>query len=319
MITLVIGGAGYLGSQLVRRLLAGGYTVRVLDNCMYGADSLAGIDLDLIYGDAADPNTVEQALTGVDTVYAAAGLIGDRVCDIAPARALSANFESIKVLVDLMAGSQARLVFLSSGSVYGQQLRPAADEEAEPDPVTLYAKSRLMADRYVLDYATNSVSTVLRLGCLFGWSARMRFDLTVNAMTASAVRTGKIRVTDDQTLEPHIHIEDVVDAALFSAALSPDTAHRRVFNVGNPSLCLSDLETAKIVQSRIPCDIELSPGTGSEECYSISFDRLISLGFSPSRTIEQGVDEIAENMELIPDHSQARYSNLKAARPLIED
>src|SRR5574337_1447058 len=109
-IVLVTGGAGYIGSHLVRKLLQRGYHVRVLDKFLYGEHGIAELrgdpNLELRYGDICNIRDVVHAVSGVRAVVALAALVGDAACDLDPREALMTNFESTRVLLEACQGAE---------------------------------------------------------------------------------------------------------------------------------------------------------------------------------------------------------------------
>ena len=212
---LVVGGAGYIGSILTRRLLGDGHRVRVLDALLYGGDAVAPLlanpDFELRLGDTRDPAAVDSALDGIDVVVHLGGLVGDPACGLDAVVTREINGEGTLRLASAAAERGIRrFVYPSSCSVYGAS-DDVVDEESEPKPVSLYAELKMEAERALLAMdRTNFEPVILRLATVFGLS-RPRFDLVVNLLSAQAAMEGSIVVQGGRQWRPFVHVSDVAD------------------------------------------------------------------------------------------------------------
>ncbi|NTV25383.1 MAG: SDR family oxidoreductase, partial [Chlorobiaceae bacterium] len=189
---LVSGGAGYIGSVLVRLLLEKGYRVRVLDNLMFGGvpiiDLLNDEDFEFMKGDVRNPDDVRRAMQGMDHVVHLAAIVGDPACAKQPDLAREVNLDGSRRMYD-MANELGlkRFVFASTCSNYGKMSDPESyvDEESVLAPVSLYAETKVAVEQYLLSQPkTNPCKpTSLRFSTVYGLSPRPRFDLTVNEFT----------------------------------------------------------------------------------------------------------------------------------------
>src|SRR5437868_1598353 len=181
---LVTGGAGYIGSHLVRLLLARGYRVRILDRFDYGRAGIDGLydpRLEVLQGDICDSRSLLQAMRGVQGVTALAAIVGDPACNLDPEETINRNYMATKLLVEACnLYDVQRLVFASSCSVYGASDQGMLTERSWLNPVSLYARTRVLSENFILDRAGSLEPVVLRLSTVFGLSPRMRFDLVVN-------------------------------------------------------------------------------------------------------------------------------------------
>ena len=216
-VTLVTGGAGYVGSVLVADLLDRGRRVRVLDSLAVGDGSsllpLWGRDgFEFVKGDVRDPAARATALQGVVEVVHLAAIVGDPACARDPEAATAVNLEASRALVDeaLDAGA-SRFVFASTCSNYGKLEDPSAyaTEDWELRPVSLYAETKVAAELDILARSSERASTTcLRFATVYGPSPRMRFSLTVNEFARDAVRTGELVVYGEQFWRPYVHVRD---------------------------------------------------------------------------------------------------------------
>ncbi|HYC01377.1 MAG TPA: SDR family oxidoreductase [Candidatus Limnocylindrales bacterium] len=320
-LVLVTGGCGYVGSHLVRMLLERGYRVRVLDNFLYGNAGLKGVgnhpDLDIQYGDICNIRDMMRAAKGARAVIALAALVGDGACDLDHDETISINIESTKLLCHVVKHRPdlERVVFASSCSVYGATEGLILNEGSRLNPVSFYARSRIVSEQILQRELEGRGVVILRLGTVFGTSARPRFDLMINTMTCKAVSEGAITVMGAEAWRPHVHVRDVAEAFLIAAETCDEHATGEIFNVGSNDNNFTIARTAEIVAARIPgTRIENVHRVDDLRSYRVSFDKIRHvLGFVPSRSIEQGVDEIKALLEKSPhmNWTDARYSNLK--------
>lgn len=319
-LVLVTGGAGYVGSHLVRMLLGRGYRVRVLDAFLYGDKGLQGVyavpGLEVEQGDICNIRDVIRTVKGARAVIALAALVGDGACDLSEDETLAINIESTKILAEVIkANSEVeRLVFASSCSVYGAADDLLINEGSCLNPVSFYARSRIMSEG-ILSHTLEDRSVVtLRLGTVFGPSTRMRLDLMVNTMTARAVAEGKITVRGGSAWRPHVHVEDVARAFMTAAETSGDHVAGEVFNVGSNENNYTIADTAKIVAGLIPgTEIECSESVEDPRSYRVSFDKIRHvLGFQPRFGVEDGVRQVSGLLrDGSVDPADLRYYNLQ--------
>jgi nucleoside-diphosphate-sugar epimerase len=314
---LVTGGAGYVGSHLTRKLLARGHRVRVLDNFVYGNHGLGEVsedpNLELMSGDVCAERDLVRAVKGARAVVALAAIVGDAACDLDPERTMAINFESTRrTLAASRDAGVERLVFASSCSVYGANGSEFLHEDSHLNPVSLYARTRIMSEQILLDQSDVEV-VILRLATVCGVSPRMRFDLMVNTMTACATAQGAIRVTGAKQWRPHVHVQDAAQA--FLLAVEAPIGNEKVFNVGSDDQNFTVGDIAERVAQRIPAThIDYAPNGHDLRSYRVAFDRIRSvLGFEPDRTVDDAINEVGELMSsgIVGDFRHDQFHNAK--------
>lgn len=317
-LVLVTGGAGYIGSHLSRMLLGRGYRVRVLDNLTYGTEGLEEFtghpSFELVTGDVCDQASVDRAVKGATAVIALAAIVGDVACDLDPERTIAINYGATRrMLHACQKAAVRRLVFASSCSVYGANGSDLLREDGFLNPVSLYARTRLLSENFLLRNCGSVEVAILRLSTVSGVSRRMRFDLMVNTMTACAIRQGLIRVAGGNQWRPHVHVQDA--AAAFALAMEAPNAYGRIFNVGSEAQNFTIAEVAQKIAARVPSVRVDHVVNGSDRrSYRVSFDRIRDrLGFEPRFTVDQTIEEVATLLETgaVADFTDERYHNAK--------
>ncbi len=321
---LVTGGAGYIGSHCVRILLAKGFTVRVLDNLIFGDESLTPLmgngagNLELVQGDIRHVEDVVAATKGCQGVIHLAGIVGDPACELDPEATHTINYEATKILVEVAKYANVRrFVFASTCSVYGAAEDYILNEGSVVNPVSLYAETNLRSEHIILRgfEGTTTVPTVVRFATVFGTSARMRFDLVVNIMTAKAHYDGKVRVFGGDQWRPNVHVHDAARGLVACLEGPEDRVRGEVFNIGSNDQNYKIRELGEIVARTLPgTQIEIMKDSPDKRSYHVSFDKArYVLGYEVHHTVAQGVLEIADLLKegKVPNYLDDRYYNVK--------
>jgi len=306
-IVLVTGGAGYIGSRLVPKLLASGYRVRVLDAGYFTSDLhawLAHSHLEFIKGDIRDRSTVERALLGVDTVVHLAAVANDPSFGCAPQLSRSINFDCLPHLMDSAKRSGCRrFIYASSASVYGINDKPSVDESQPCVPITDYNRYKAEGEEILFGLADPSFETVaVRAATVCGWSPRQRLDLTVNILTASALTRGEISVFGGGQYRPNIHINDLT--RLYAMLVQRGSLGRlcgRAVNAGCDNRTVTEIaiEVKEVVDRYFGISIPIKT-VSSDDVRSYRLDSALvqrELGFEFAYTIRDAVLEICEQFQ----------------------
>lgn len=306
---LVTGGAGYVGSALVPRLLEAGYKVTVLDLYLYGEDLFAGLrgapGLTEVKGDLRDPVAVARALAGCDAVIHLACISNDPSFELNPDLGRSINYDAFRPLVQAAkAAGVRRFVYASSSSVYGIKEAPNVTEDLPLEPLTDYSRFKAMCET-VLDEerAPGFVTLTVRPATVCGYAPRLRLDLSVNILTNHAVNNRRITVFGGDQLRPNIHINDMVAFYLKSLDWPDELIDGDVFNIGYENQSIRQI--AEIVRSVVGPEIEITTTpTDDNRSYHISSEKArLKLGYTATHTIADASRSLVDAFEhgLIPD------------------
>ena len=323
---LVTGGAGFIGSHLTRMLLDRGYSVRMLDRFDYGRAGIEGLAhprLEVLAGDVCSSRDVGRALRDVHGVIALAAIVGDPACNLDPEETINLNYTATKILIEACNFHRVRrLVFASSCSVYGASGGGALTEQSRLNPVSLYARTRVLSESILFDRAGDVEPVVLRLSTVFGLSPRMRFDLVVNTLAVRAVVDGGITITGGNQWRPNVHCRDAARAFIAALEAPAERVAGEVFNGGGDALNHTIADLGDLV-AEIVGDVQVArarDGTDLRD-YRVSFAKIRRvLGFEPEWTVAAGIREVAAAVRAEPalrNYQNSAYHNVQALRQTL--
>jgi nucleoside-diphosphate-sugar epimerase len=317
---MVTGGAGYVGSALVPKLLAEGHKVTVLDLYLYGDDVLAEFSnhprLRQIKGDLRDSTVVANALTGCDCVIHLACISNDPSYDLDPNLGKSINYDAFRPLVHAAKKvGVRRFIYASSSSVYGIKDDPEVHEDLPLEPLTDYSKFKALCEKELYEErAPGFTVCAIRPSTVCGYAPRQRLDVVVNIFANQAYHNGKIRVMGGSQKRPNIHINDMVNVYLHLLQQPDEKINGRIWNVGDTNYPI--LELAEITRSVVGphVEIEVIP-TDDPRSYHVSGKRIRQdIGFELKHTIEEAVRDLVAAFRAgkLPNSlNDPRYFNIK--------
>ena len=326
---LVIGGAGYLGSVLIRKLLDKNYKVKVLDNLTYGDSSIKGLyghkNFEFLEGDIRNIHKVMESIKGVDAVIHLASIVGDPAGSINPQVTLESNYFATKILVDICKYNQInRFIFASSCSVYGS-IGPegAIDESSELNPVSLYAETKVKSEQAILNAVDMNFSpTIFRMATLYGVSPRMRFDLVINVLTAKALDEKEITIFGGDQWRPFVDVEDASEAYIKCLETPIEKVRGEIFNIGGDENNYKIIEIGKKIKQIVPeADLKVDENLRDKRNYRVSFKKAQNLlEFIPKKSVEDGIKEIigAINNKIISNYKDEKYSNYEFLNKVLD-
>ena len=300
---LVTGGAGYLGSHVVKQLLENDYKVRVLDDLSFGQNGIKKIknnpNFQLLKGDIRDLQSVFKSMEGVDSVIHLAGIVGDPASKIDPIMSTEINYLSTKLIVDATNYFNIKqFIFASTCSVYGASNNELLNEKSKVNPVSIYAETKLKSEKIILDsYNKNFNPIIFRTGTLFGYSDRMRFDLVINFLTGQATTNKKITIEGGDQWRPFIHVHDAARAYLAALEKTPSKSNN-ILNLGGDDLNFQLKDIGNMVHKSIDnVKINFTKNIDRRN-YRVSFAKIGKiLKFEPEKTVDDGVREISSALK----------------------
>ena len=327
---LVTGGAGYLGSVLTPRLLNAGHAVRLIDRLLFGRAPIEPLlsqsNLTFLQGDITNLEAYPGLFDGIDAVIHLAALSNDPSCDLRPGLTESVNYRATLDLAERARRAGVRRFLLASScSVYGAGVGTVT-EDSPLRPVSLYAESKVKAERGLLDLAGDGFSvTCLRQATLYGLSPRMRFDLAINLMVMHALTKGEIFVLGGgKQWRPFLHLIDAARAFEMCLTMPKEAVDGQIFNVGSEEQNYQIDDLARLVQEELGAsevDVEVVPDDADKRSYRVSFAKIAQvLGFKPTRWPQDGIREIAQAIRRgdLGDCSDPRWYNIKTIKAWYE-
>lgn len=320
---LVTGGAGYIGSVLVRQLLTKGYSVRVLDSLKFGGDALYDVsqhpNFEFIKGDIRQREIVAKALVDVQAVAHLAAIVGDPACKKFADEANEVNGSgSLEFFKACEEAKIERFVFASTCSNYGKMADPNAYvvEESELNPVSLYAELKVAFESFIMNDRRDSkmCATALRFSTVYGFSPRIRFDLTVNEFTRNVALTGEQEIWGPEFNRPYCHVDDLARAVVLVLETPTEKVKAQVFNVGDTSENYTKRELMEEIAKIIPnTKADYVDSAEDPRDYRVNCEKIKNqLGFSITKTVPNGIREIYKLIQngLIADPYSSKFRNV---------
>ena len=307
---LVTGGAGYLGSTMVPELLGAGHKVTVLDNFMFGQNSLAHAchhpDFRVVRGDIRVEATVRPLMKNADIIIPLAALVGAPLCSRDPVGATTTNHDAIMMMLKLLSKDQIVLM-PTTNSAYGTgDENNFCTEESPLRPISQYAIEKVGIEKELMQHP-NFIS--FRLATVFGMSPRMRIDLLVNDFTYRAVYDRFVVLFESQFKRNYIHVRDVMRVFLH-AIKNYDKMKGQIYNVGLSDANVSKKELCQAIQKHLPEFIFLEAPVGKDpdqRNYIVSNAKIEATGFKQMYSLDFGIQELIKGYTMIRN---ARYGNV---------
>lgn len=319
---LVTGGAGYIGSILVRLLLESGYAVKVVDNLRFGGEPIIDYlnypQFEFVKGDVRDESLMRDTLKDVNYVTHLAAVVGDPACKQEPELAKETNEQSSKAIYRIANElGVEKFVFASTCSNYGKMDEGGAyvDENSKLAPVSLYAETKVETEKYLLGQpATNTCKpTCLRFSTVYGLSQRLRFDLTVNEFTKELALGRELVVFGEQFWRPYCHVIDLARSVLYVFDTEEEKVASEVFNVGDTSENYQKQMIINEILKQIPeGKVKYVHKEEDPRDYRVNFDKIKNqLGFKISKKVPEGITQIKTVVEqkFIADPDDQKFRN----------
>lgn len=321
---LVTGGAGYIGSVLVRILLENNYHVTVLDTLSFGGESIVELlnnpNFVFVKGDIRDESLLNKVMNGMDFVAHLAAIVGDPACAKEPELTKSINLDGAKLVYNVAnKHGVERFVFASTCSNYGkmEDSDGFVTETSPLAPVSLYAETKVEFEKFLLskrEEGSQCEPTCLRFSTVYGLSPRLRFDLTVNEFTKELALGRELVIFGEQFWRPYCHVVDLSRSVLEVFRASSEKVAFEVFNVGDSS---ENYQKKMIVEEIIKflpdANIRYVEKQEDPRDYRVNFDKISRvLDFKITKTVPDGIVQILQVVRdgFITDPDSKVYSNI---------
>ncbi len=308
---LITGGAGYLGSVIVDKMLNAGHEVVVLDKLLFNQTSLlqytSNPNFKFIYGDVRNESLLEKLCKEADVIIPLAAIVGFPACAADPQLAKDINFKQIVNIVKF--AQHKKILYPNTNSGYGiAEGQTECTEESPLTPISVYGQTKCDAENFL---RTMTTAITFRLATVFGVSPRMRTDLLVNDFTYKAITDKYIVVFEKNFKRNFIHVEDVASAFLFMLE-NYEKYKGEVFNVGLSTANLSKQELLEKIQSHVK-DFAVSYNDFYEDPdkrdYIVSNAKIEATGWKPEWDLDRGIQQLIQGYQMIVPKMGAEFRN----------
>lgn len=297
---LIIGGGGYVGSQLVPDLLELNYKVDVYDLFIYGQDVFeTHTNLKLIKGDIRNIEKLSKTIFDYEAVIHLACISNDPSFELNPKLGKSINLDCFRPLVEICKKNKVkRFIYASSSSVYGIKKEKNVNENLSLEPLTDYSKFKVECEKILLEYKDENFETVIiRPATVCGYARRQRLDVVVNILTNLAFNLRKIKILGGEQLRPNIHIKDMSRIYIKTLESEKQIVNGQIFNAGYDNMSVNQIGNA--VKNIIGNDVEIErQETNDNRSYHISSEKIKKiLNFEPKYSVEDAIVDLKKAFE----------------------
>ena len=309
---IITGGCGYIGTNITKHLLEKGHRVTIIDNLWFGNKLKKNKNLKIIKEDIR--NFDKLNIKNTYAIIHLANIANDPTVELNPTLSWEVNVLASKLIADhAIKNKVKKIIFFSSGSVYGVKKEHKVTEDLKLNPISVYNKTKMIAERVFLSYKNNIDIKCLRPATVCGLSERLRLDVTVNKLTFDAFYKRKIFVDGGSQVRPNVNLKDikrVVDHFLFSKK----KFNNDIYNMGFENYSI--LKIAKKIQSMTGAKLIINKSIDIRS-YRQDSSRLIKTGFKPFFTVDNAIDELIEYFKKNKKSKfGTQYFNLKKMREL---
>tara|TARA_Y100001958_G_C21235159_1_gene561424 strand:- start:1664 stop:2617 length:954 start_codon:yes stop_codon:yes gene_type:complete len=284
---LVTGGSGYKGIILIKSLLKNGYKVINIDKNIFGDYFLKHKNLKNYKLDIR--NIAKIDLKNVHTCIHLASIANDPMTDLNPSLSWETSALGSYILMEhLIKNKVKKIIYASSGSVYGIKKEKKVTEKLSLKPISTYNKVKMVTERVILSYKNKINVIIVRPATVCGYSPRMRLDVSVNMLTFQALKNKKITVFGGKQKRPNIHIDDIIGVYLFF--VKNNSIKHGIFNAGFENLSI--LNIAKNISKRIDSKLVVKRNFNDNRSYNLDSSKLLKIGFKPKKNIYLAISEL---------------------------
>lgn len=296
--TLIIGGGGYVGAELISYLINKNFYIYCVDKFIYQKKNFVknSSNVKVLKIDILDRLFCQKMPSDISSVIILAGLVGDPITKKYPEPSEKINYVAIKKIINFYKNKNIRLIFVSTCSNYGFLENKIANEKTSLNPKSLYAKQKVRIEKYILSLKKKSKFTpsILRFSTAFGVSARPRFDLTINEFVLYAVTKKKLEIYDHETWRPYCHLKDFARVIHKCIQVDRKIINYQIFNVGDYKNNYQKIKIAKLIKKHVPTfNYEIVKTKNDPRNYIVNFDKIKKkLGITKFVSVEFGIKEM---------------------------
>ena len=308
---LVTGGSGYKGVKLIKALIEDGYKVINIDKNIFGNYFIDHKNVKNYKIDIKDISKID--IKDVHTCIHLASIANDPMTDLDPTLSWETSALGSYILMEhLIKNKVKKIIYASSGSVYGIKKEKRVTENLSLKPISTYNKVKMVTERIILSYKEKIDVIIIRPATVCGFSPRMRLDITVNMLTFQALKNKEITVFGGKQKRPNIHIDDIVQIYLFFLKKNK----RGIFNAGFENLSI--LQIAKNISKRIKSKIKIKKNMSDNRSYNLDSSKLLKAGYKPKKNINMAIDEIKKMYENKILKEQENFHSIKWLKKKIK-
>jgi nucleoside-diphosphate-sugar epimerase len=285
---LITGGCGYVGTVLTETLLKDGHKITVIDTQWFGNHLKEHPNLINIKGDIRNIESIN--LEKIDTILHLANIANDPAVELNPTLSWEVNVLAAQQLADkAIRNGVKHFVYASSGSVYGVKDEPQVTEDLSLVPISVYNKTKMVAERVLLSYKDKMHVHCIRPATVCGMSPRMRLDVSVNMLTFQALKNKKITVFGGDQTRPNIHMKDMV--RVYQHFVNNSNIESGYYNAGFENISI--LQIAGMVKNKLGAEIIVSE-SNDPRSYRQNSDKLLNTGFKQEYGVDYAINEIID-------------------------
>jgi len=313
---LIIGGAGYVGTELVYKLIDNDYEVGIVDLFIFKKDLFQDVNdkIKIFKIDIRDLEKIKNVVKDYNKIIHLGCISNDPGFELNPLISKQVNYDSFIGLIDICKKYKIeQFIYASSSSVYGIKDEENVTEDLKLEPLTDYSKYKILCERKLIEDA-NFNFTIIRPATVCGFSRKLRLDLSVNILTSHGYFNKKIKIFGGKQLRPNINIKDMVNVYLYLLEYDKKKINKKIYNVGYENLSIENI--AKKVQKYLPHDAEIEYiETNDNRSYHVSSKKIENeINFLPKFTIDDAIIDLIEKFKqnnLVEPFNNPEYHNLK--------
>ncbi len=303
---LVTGGNGYVGNKLIPKLLSKNHSVYSIDTNWFGDHLIKHRNLIKFKCDIKNIDNLK--IKKIDCIIHLASISNDPMAEIDKNLSWETSALGTMQLMNFALKRKIkRIIYASSGSVYGIKKEKEVTENLSLKPISLYNKVKMVTERVIMSYKDKVETFIIRPATVCGFSRRMRFDVSVNALTFSALKNKKIIVNGGSQIRPNIHIDDMVNLYLFF--LKKNKRYAGIYNAGFENISI--LKLANNIKKIIPSKIIIKRKNFDPRSYRINSKKLIKIGFKPKFNVNDAIVDMKEKFRKKILKDNPRFHSIK--------